>query len=247
MTLAAKKIFILHGWTYSTEKWADFINEMKMRGFECILLKIPGLTETTDKVWALQDYVEWLKAKLDKENEISENNKVAATKQAAIVIGHSNGGRIALAFALKYSDKIKSLVLIDSAGIFHDELPIKIKRLLFGTAAKIGKKITSSEHLRNLMYKFARENDYKNASEQTRKTMANLISIDLAPKLSQINTPTIIIWGKNDKITPLADAFLINSSIKNSKLHIIEGAKHSPQFTHTKEIAEIISEQLKNI
>ena len=53
----------------------------------------------------------------------------------------------------------------------------------------------------------------------------------------------IIIWGENDKITPLSDAKAISKQIKNSKLYVIDGARHAPQFTHTKEVVNKIFEE----
>ncbi len=102
-----KKIFILHGWTKTTDKWKPFIDYLRDDRFSIELLKIPGLTAKIDKPWALDNYVEWLKNIVDK-----EKNKV-------ILIGHSNGGRISLAFAAKYPQKIEKLFLIDFAGIRH--------------------------------------------------------------------------------------------------------------------------------
>lgn len=225
-----KNIYILHGWTYSTEKWQEFAKLMKANGFAPILLEIPGLTKKTDKVWVLDDYVEWLRETLGGEK--------------AILAGHSNGGRIALAFAAKYPDGIKRLILIDSAGIYHNELPIRLKRLVFGTAAKLGKKIFSSEKMRALLYKTSGESDYKNADKQTRQTMMNMISSDLTLELSKIRVQTLIIWGENDKITPLSDGRLMQQLIKNSKLIIIQGARHSPQFTNTDEVCNIILQEI---
>src|SRR3989338_2459151 len=105
-----KRIYILHGWTYSLYKWSQFIHCMKSMNFDPIMLTVPGLTEKSDKVWSLDDYMEWLKNELEAE--------------PSIVVGHSNGGRIALSFASQYPEKIKFLILIDSAGIYHNELPI---------------------------------------------------------------------------------------------------------------------------
>lgn len=224
------KVIILHGWTYSTEKWSHFTKLMAAH-YEVELLKIPGLTEDLRKVWNLDDYVEWLKKKVDSEDKV-------------ILIGHSNGGRISLAYTLKYPDKIFKLILIDSAGIYHNELPIRFKRFMFKSLAKLGKKFTSWEKLKILLYKLAREGDYKNATPTQRQTMLNLINIDATQLLSKVKVPTLIIWGKNDKITPLSDGKLMHHLIKNSKLKIINDAKHSPQFTHPKEVAEKIYEYL---
>lgn len=223
-----KKIFILHGWTYSTDKWSPFIDLLKKNGFEPHILNIPGLTEKIDKIWRLEDYVDWLSKILNKE------------KSKIILIGHSNGGRIALNFAVKYPDKLGHLILIDSAGIYHDELFIKIKRLVFGNIARIGKKLSTSERLRNLLYKIVGENDYKIASPIMKQTMINLINSDKSLDLDKVDVPTLIIWGEKDKTTPPSDGKLMNKLIKNSTLHIIDNAKHSPMFTHTKEVTDVI-------
>ena len=204
-------------------------------GFTPIPLQVPGLTAETDRVWTLNDYVEWLNGIISKERE------------KPIVIGHSNGGRIAIAFAAKYPDKLKYLILIGSAGIYHNELPMRIKRFVFKNIAKLGRKLTSSETLRELLYKLAGESDYKNATPQMRQTIANLISVDLTLLLTKITTPTLLIWGERDKLTPLTDGKLMHKLIKNSQLYQLKSAGHSPQYTHTKEIAEKIAEQAKRI
>lgn len=224
-----QKIYILHGWAYSTEKWKPFLRLLEEAGFEPILLKIPGLTASLDTVWNLDDYVRWLKKELHNEENV-------------ILLGHSNGGRISLAFAEKYPEKVKQLFLVDSAGIYHNEFVLRFKRLVFGTAAKIGKKTTNITVLKKLLYKLAREHDYENASPLVKKTMRNLINTDLKPILPHIKTATVIIWGENDKITPLSDAKVMHSLIRNSTLHIIKDARHSPMFTHTREVVtEILS------
>lgn len=230
------KIVILHGWSYSAKgvdplkKWDPFIEGLKIKGYQPSLLKIPGLTKNLTAVWNLEKYVEWL-------NEEIKNDRV-------VLIGHSNGGRIALAFAQKYPQKVSQLILINSAGIYHNELPIRIKRFVFKNLAKLGKKISTSENLRVLLYKLAREGDYKNATPVQRATMLNLIRTDLTSILNKISVPTLIIWGRQDKITPLSDGLTMHKLIKNSQLEVIDEARHSPQFTHPEEVAKKIHEHL---
>lgn len=226
----SSKLLILHGWATSTGKWGPFIKALTAQGLQPELLKIPGLTEKTDGPWDLDDYVKWLKEKVG-------NHKV-------ILLGHSNGGRISLAFCAKYPEKVKNLILIDSAGIYHNELQLKIKRLLFKNIAKVGKKIAPSESLRNILYKLAGESDYKNADSLQQQTMINLISVDLTSILEKITVPTLIIWGENDKTTPLSDGKLMHKHIKDSLSEVIKNAKHSPQFTDPEKVAKIIHEYL---
>ena len=222
-----KKIFILHGWTYSLDKWNKFSELLKKEGFDPVFLKVPGLTAESEEIWNVEKYSEWL------EKEISGEDKV-------ILLGHSNGGRIAAYFASQYPEKIQKLILIDSAGIYHKELTLQIKRLIFGTVAKIGKKVTDSETLKKLLYKLAGEKDYQSANPNMKQSMLNLINFDLAPFLRNVKVPTLIIWGQDDKLTPVSDAKLINKLIINSKLRIIEGAKHSPFYTHPEEVIDIL-------
>jgi len=223
-----RKVIILHGWTKTLDKWKRFIDILEKQEIKSNFPKIPGLTGNLQRVWELADYINWLKNIIDKE------------KGKTILIGHSNGGRIALAFASKYPEKVEKLILIDSAGIYHNELPLKIKRIVFRTIAKIGKKLTSSKTIKNLLYKLTRESDYKGLDKNTKQTMINLISSDLKSILPQIKIPTLIIWGGNDKITPLSDGILMNSLIKNSKLEIISEAQHSPHFTNPEEVTSAI-------
>jgi len=226
-----KKIVILHGWAHEHTKWVPFVNQLIRQGFDIKLLNIPGLTAPLNEIWKLDNYVQWLH-----ENLFSENEPV-------VLLGHSNGGRIALAYCAKYLQKISHLILIDSAGIYHKELTLRLKRFIFGIFARIGKKLTSSPTLRRILYRLAGETDYYQANPIMRQTMINL-SFDLTHILPRIHVPTLIIWGRQDKITPLSDSKKMHNLIKNSTLHIVDGAHHSPQFTHKEEVTKIIKQSL---
>ncbi len=231
------KIYILHGWTYSLDKWQPFISELKNRKINPVLLKIPGLTEKINNPWTMNDYVNWLDKKFEKDQSAVRQEKV-------ILFGHSNGGRIAMNFAIKFPNKISKLILIDSSGIYHDEIRVKLKRKVFGTIAKTGRKILENNFGKNLLYFLAGENDYKDADENMKKTMVNLLASDKVLKAENISIPTIILWGEKDRITPLSDGEMLNKKIVKSKLLIVNGARHSPQFTHPQKLAEIISQNI---
>lgn len=227
-----QKIYILHGWTYSLEKWTPIVDLLNTNGVETVMLKIPGLTTPHDKVWQLDDYVEWVKDQFKYEVE------------PIVLLGHSNGGRISIAYAAKYPEKIKKLILIDAAGIYHNELSIRIKRLVFGFFAKVGGTFSDSETLRAMLYKFARVSDYQRADKILRKTMLNLIRTDISNLFPKISASTTIIWGEKDDTTLLTDGKIMHEKIKDSKLFVIKNAKHSPHFTNVEEVGEIILKEL---
>lgn len=224
------RIFILHGWSYTTDKWEPFLRLMQEKRLSPQLLAIPGLTAPIDRPWTLKDYREWLKKKVGREK--------------VILIGHSNGGRISIAFALKYPELVERLILIDSAGLYHNELALRLKRFVFKNLARLGRKLGLGEARRPFLYKLARARDYKEADPLMRETMVNLTSVDLAPSLNKLRVPTLIIWGERDETTPLSDGKLMHKLIPHSNLHIVKDARHSPQFSHPDKVCVKINKWL---
>ncbi len=222
------KMFILHGWTYAPhDTWEPLLRTLRQRNVDLEFLAIPGLSDGSDPVWTLDDYVEWLRGKIGDEK--------------VMLYGHSNGGRISLAFCAKYPGTVAKLILEDSAGIPPAGLR-KLKRDVSRVIAKICGAVTNSERMREMFYKMIRENDYQRASPNMRKTMANLVAVDLREILPKITTPTLIIWGAGDNMTPLKNGEAMHQGIQGSKMLVIEGARHSPHITHSDQVAEAVAE-----
>ena len=121
-----------------------------------------------------------------------------------------------------------------------------IKKGVFSKIAKLGRKLNLPKSTRKILYKFAREKDYYNAYPNLARTMQNLIAIDLKDRLCKIKIPTTIIWGEKDRITPLTDARKLHSAIPGSNLVTIKDAGHSPQYTHSNAMVELILKETGN-
>ncbi len=227
-----RTIYIVHGWTYNLEKWAAAVNELKKRGINPVILKVPGLTTDSDKVWDINSYVEWLRDQID-------------GKGPVVLLGHSNGGRIALNFANKYPGLVQTLILVDSAGVYNDKASMQMKRAVFGTLSKIGKRFTNSPKIKRVLYELAREHDYEKAPDNMQKTMINMINSDKSLDVTTVSVPTHIIWGTLDTTTPTGDANILNQRIKGSTIDWVNGAQHSPFFTHPPKFADIIERLIK--
>jgi len=225
--------FILPGWTKDPSKWRPLIKLLEDDGLNIRLLPLPGLSSPLSKPWRLDDYEQWLNQKLVKNDNFN-------------LIAHSFGGRIAIRFDRKNPNRIKKLVLIDSAGIRPSSFGAKVKRVSFKAVAKIGKKITTNPSARELLYKLAGEADYYQADKFLAQTMANVIEEDQRSELSFVKAHTLIIWGDNDKTTPLSDGRIINKTITGSTLKIVDSAGHSPQYTHPEPVAKFITQFLKH-
>jgi pimeloyl-ACP methyl ester carboxylesterase len=229
-------IVVLHGWTLDpavTTKWQLMLALLREAGFTVKFWPLPGLTVASQKPLTLDDYISWLREK-------------TRTLRPFILLGHSFGGQLAIRFARQYPDKVSRLILIDSSGLVDQSFVKVVKRLVFKFLAKTGKVITSSIEPRRWLYRLARETDYYRANEVQRQTMKNILSNEISGDLPQIKSPTLIIWGERDRITPLSFAKMLVKEIPGAKLKIIAGAKHSPVYTHAQAVNKLVKEFLAN-
>ncbi|MGB2786902.1 MAG: alpha/beta hydrolase [Candidatus Saccharimonadaceae bacterium] len=224
------KLYIVHGWAYSLDPWDRTVELLREKGVEVIQLNVPGLTEQSDKVWDIDGYVEWLKGKL--------------ADESPIVLGHSNGGRIALHFLKKYPGSIGKLILLSSAGIETDAKKLSAKRQAVGLAAKLLRPLAKIPLLRRIVYRLLKS-DYNNAPDNMKKTLQNMLASDKDFSVEDITTPTAILWGKSDTTTPLAMGQKLHKQIKGSTFREFDDWDHSPYRTHPDQLANAIYDAIE--
>ncbi len=225
-------VIILHGWSIDSsthQKWEVFREELSQRGVHSKMLGIPGLSAPLDEVWDLPKYVAWLEKELKGEKEV-------------ILLGHSFGGQISVSYTASHPGQVKKLVLIDSSGMRDHSLLPTLKRTVFLFLSKVGKVFFRSEHARALLYKVARERDYQQAPPLLRRTMSKILDDEVTDELPNIICPTLLIWGREDRVTPLFLGEIFHKKISGSRFEIIDGARHSPQYTHVKQVAELAAQ-----
>ncbi len=226
-----KNVYLVHGWTYSLEKYLALKAELDKLGINIIFLKVPGLTEPSAKVWTIEQYVEWLRDQLKDDKD-------------PIVIAHSNGGRITMSYVDKYPHHIKRLILIDSAGVPHNEKKSAAKLKTLKALAKAGKVVSFVPGLKPMFYRAIGATDYLNAPENMKLTMRNMLAADNKVDPTKVTIPTLIIWGREDTQTPLTDGKKLHEQIKQSKMIVIDDARHSPHATKPELVAKYIAEDL---
>ncbi|MEO8691840.1 MAG: alpha/beta hydrolase [Candidatus Saccharimonas sp.] len=228
-----KTIYIIHGWTYSTEPWTATVSILRSKGYDVKQLKVPGLTSPSKKVWDIDGYVDWLHGELKGVDQ-------------PIVLGHSNGGRIALNYLKRYPDSFRQLILLNAAGINVSDQRISLKRRLFKVAAKILKPLKYIPLVRKIAYRIIGGSDYDRAPKNMKLTLQNMLESDARLDLAGIDTPTDILWGKSDSVTPIAQGKKMARLIKNSHFKSFVGWGHAPYITHPNELAGAIVEVLED-
>lgn len=215
-----KPVVLLHGWGSSVDAFRGIINAL---GGICkfYALDFPGCgkSDTMQTPWCLDDYCDLVCDFID-----------ALGLDNPILIGHSHGGRVTLKLCADKRVNPEKIVLLDAAGL------IPKKSMKQKVRAKTFKVISKTLNLKPLkkpcapLLEKARAHfgsaDYNAAPPVLRKTLVNLVNTDLRDRLSDITASTLLIWGENDTATPLSDAKIIESKIKDAGLCVLKGCGH---------------------
>lgn len=216
-----QKLYIIHGWTYTVTPWARTIALLEKKGLEVEMLHVPGLTASSKKVWTIEEYVRWADRNIP---------------NGAVALGHSNGGRILLNLCSEKPEKLKHLILLDAAGVYEASTKRDFARTL---SKKLGflKKIPG---LAKVWHKLTGATDYARAPENMKQTLANMLDSDKNLDISKVTTPTSILWGAEDNVTPPAQAEVMHQQIRGSTLEIFPNWTHAPYLSHPDELARAI-------
>ena len=231
----ARKLYIVHGWTYSLKAWQPAIDSLKKENVELKFLKVPGLTRPSQKIWSIGDYVGWL------DKELKSANR-------PIVLGHSNGGRILLNYCFEHPEKIKHLILLNSAGVLPNTRQ-RVRNCVLRNLSKLLGPLKRNGSFRSFAYKIIGARDYEQAPPNMKLTLGNMLDSDkdLPVKLVGIKTPISLIWGEEDKVTTLGNGGYLQSGLANAKsFEVLKGAGHAPYKTHPHELTQAILRVLMN-
>ena len=166
------------------------------------------------------------------------------------LLGNSLGGHVALVHVLRHPERIKSLILTGSSGLFENGMGDTYPKR--GDYEYIRKKTemtfyspeTASKELVDEVYEIV------NNRLKAIKIIAlakSAIRNNLGEELSQITKPTLLIWGNDDIITPPFVAREFNRLIPNSELHFIDQCGHAPMMEVPGEFNRILLAFLKKL
>ena len=237
-------LVFIHGFTGSIDEWFFQIMEFqKNYKIFCLNLRGHGGSELSDEVSFdiltndIKDFINKFKIK------------------SPIIIGHSLGGIISLNFAVKYSNLINKLVLVDALPFFHQSMPLELverfteKQILefFSQQLTISKQKISPnkrEYYEKLK-KWSMERREKAITGKMLKIYFKALrEFDLTDELKKIEIPTMIFFGEDDRI--LSDKVIDSyKNIKNSQFITFKECGHSPPRECIKEFNELLAKFLK--
>lgn len=163
------------------------------------------------------------------------------------LLGNSLGGHVALVHILKQPQRIKTLTLTGSSGLFENGMGDTYPKR--GDKEYIRKKTSltfydpqlATDELVNEVFEIT------NNRLKVIKIIAlakSAIRNNLGEELNQVKQPTCLIWGNNDTITPPFVAKEFNKLIPNSELHFIDKCGHAPMMEVPSEFNVILDQFL---
>lgn len=224
-----KLILLLHGWGDQAKTFSALQTALAKK-FRVVALDLPGFggTEAPHEVWGIADYAQFVAHFLQK----------IEARPVHTLLGHSNGGAIAirgLAQGVLHADK---LVLLGSAGI-RGEYKGRVKALRYIT--KAGKVLTAplpksvKLRLRKKVYQTVGSDML--VAEHLQETFKKVVTDDVRADAAQLTMPTLLIYGENDDATPVRYGELFHEAIDGSTLEVLPGAGH---FVHVDRPGDVL-------
>lgn len=245
-------VILIHPFSGSLANWALNIHSLS-RHFKIITFDLPGYGFSYFKGKEIKYNLSLFSEILI---EVMENLKI---KRASLV-GSSLGGQVALSTAIRYPQKIHKLILVDSAGVTPFPLPLR-------EAIKLGINFSSpflpllpppkfvvkflvnfcfhqpskvSERLAQDIVEYLSKIDYLKWSKVLSQTFYTIIDEDLRRDVHKIKAPTLIIWGREDHLIWICDAYYLRNKIKDSKLVVLDKCGHFPQMEKPREFNQAL-------
>jgi len=166
------------------------------------------------------------------------------------LLGNSLGGHVALIYVLKNPERIRSIILTGSSGLFESAMGDTYPKR--GDYDYIKKKTELTFYDPVIATKELVDEVYEIVNNRIKaiKIIAlakSAIRNNLGEELNQIKQPALLIWGSNDSITPPFVGREFQRLIPHSELHFIDKCGHAPMMEVPAEFNEILHQFLTKL
>jgi pimeloyl-ACP methyl ester carboxylesterase len=166
------------------------------------------------------------------------------------VLGNSLGGHIALLFALAHPEKVRSIILTGSSGLFESAMGTSFPKrgdydyIRVKTEGTFYDPDVATKELVDEVYDIVND---RNKAIRIIATAKSAVRHNLADKLHQVDVPTLLVWGRDDQITPAFVGEQFQKLIKNSQLIFLDKCGHAPMMEHPKLFNQYLEEFLQGV
>jgi pimeloyl-ACP methyl ester carboxylesterase len=224
-------IIILHGLMGGLSNFDGVTNFFPEKGYRILIPELPiykmSILKTNVKSFSkyVSDFIDHLKL------------------NDALLLGNSLGGHIGLYSTKSFPEKIRALIITGSSGLYESAMGGSFpKRGDYNYIKKKAEDVfydpaTATKEIVDEV--FASVND-RNKLIRTLAIAKSAIRHNMSKDLPHMNTPTCIIWGKNDTVTPPEVAEEFHDLLPDSDLYWIDKCGHAPMMEHPDEFNTIL-------
>lgn len=229
---ARPRILALHGWGRTHRDFAALLD-----GFDAIALDLPGFGSTPAPEAAISaaGYAQRVVPVLDE------------LELPAVLIGHSFGGRAAVALAARYPEKVGGLVLtgvpllrLDQAGRSKVALGYRLLR----AAHRLG--IVNDDLMERARQRYGSA-DYRAASGVMREILVKAVNETYEEEMRAVKCPVELVWGELDTAAPVEVGRSALEFFEDAELTVVEGCDHYTPANAPAAIQEALRRRLKGL
>ena len=245
-------VLLVHGLGGSVENWALNIGPLS-RHHRVYAVDLPGFGRS--------DKTPLIRSILDLVRFIGDFMEVLEIEKASLA-GNSLGGGLVLYLNIQFPHKVEKLCLVDNAGM-GSELILDLRLMTIpllgelltrpsrkGTAALLKKIVYDpaivTDDIVTLGYNLFTLPGARKALLKTtragitiRGQRGDLVKY-LQDNIGSVTAPVLTVWGKQDRIIPLAHAYKCHECLPDSELHVLDNCGHMPQFEHPDEFNRLL-------
>lgn len=244
----AEPIILIHGLSRSGARdWAQVIPALA-GSYDVYTVDLPGFgaSDKGNHLYSPSNYVRVLDALFGQR-----------LKRPAILIGHSMGGVIALAYAAAYPDRVRRLVVADVAGVLHRSVYGEflgravaeramgdspwhdaLVKLIISQAENLPAKGVMSIEQPQVRQRLLRGDPFAIAA-------LALVEHDLGRGLRAIQAPTLVVWTSDDRVAPPRTGQVLASLIPGARLLVIGEGGHAPQLSQPERFNAVLRDELR--
>jgi len=166
------------------------------------------------------------------------------------LIGNSLGGHLAQIYALRNPDLVKSITLTGSSGLFENAMGSTFPKR--GDYEFIRKKAESIFYDPAIATKEIVDEVYDTVNDRTKAIRVvvaakSAVRNNLEDKLGGIKNPVLLVWGKEDEVTPAWVGEKFHELLPNSQLVLVDKCGHAPMMERPEVFNKALSEFLESI